>query len=529
MTDIAFEAAPQAAPSPDKTAAGRSGAPPAGANAPKPPRRGGRLSFFSALLSFSLVLALAAFAAVAYVASLADAPGPLAAGKTVFIPPRSYHADLVAKLESEGVIANSYWFEAVVLFDGARGKLKAGEYDFPKAASLRQVERILVEGKVVLHKLVVPEGMTSQQAIERVNADPFLAGAIQGVPAEGTLQADTYKFTRGFPRARLLAKMAADQRALVAKIWDGRDASIPLKSPLELVTLASIVEKETGKFDERPHVASVFYNRLRLKMRLQTDPTVVYGLVGGKGVLGHRLTKDDLAKPTAYNTYLIPGLPPGPIANPGRAALEAVAHPANTKDLYFVADGTGGHAFAATLKDHLANVAKWRALRNANDNAPAVAPAPTPAAPTAPAVGQPVATPKVGGEISPAQEKAPAPAIFTLAAIPPKPSQFDLAPAFEGDPPALVGDAGAVDRVSVADAGASAPPTGATDGADGQVDLFAESAAAAPTDAAPKSGQSGAAPGAKRALAFDASEGTPLDPLRDTTYDLSYAKAVPKN
>ncbi|MDE2017077.1 MAG: endolytic transglycosylase MltG, partial [Hyphomicrobiales bacterium] len=366
MTDIAFESAPQSAPqAPPATGA-------AGATretkAPRPPRRrrgGGRLSFLSALLTFSLVVAIAAIVGVVYVENLADAPGPLADKKTVFIPPRSYHADLVAKLQTEGVIDSPYWFEAVILLDGARGKLKAGEYEFAKGATMRQVERTLVEGKVVLHEINVPEGMTSQQAFERVNADQFLSGSVAAIPAEGSLLPDTYKFTRGFPRARLMAKMAAAQRAMVDKIWAGRDPSVPLASPLEMVTLASIVEKETGKRDERPHVASVFYNRLRLKMRLETDPTVVYGLVGGKGVLGHRLTKADLAQATPYNTYLIPGLPPGPIANPGRAALEAVAHPMQTKDLYFVADGTGGHAFAATLKDHLANVAKWRAIRDA--------------------------------------------------------------------------------------------------------------------------------------------------------------------
>ena len=183
------------------------------------------------------------------------------------------------------------------------------------------------------------------------------------VPAEGTLFANTQRFSRGMTREEIIKKMQADQKKLVEDIWARRDQSIPLKTIEEFVTLASIVEKETGKADERPRVAAVFINRLNKRMRLQSDPTIIYGLFGGKGKPADRpILKSDLEKPTPYNTYTINGLPPGPIANPGRDALEAVAHPSQTKDLYFVADGTGGHVFAETLDDHNDNVKRWRTV-----------------------------------------------------------------------------------------------------------------------------------------------------------------------
>ena len=207
------------------------------------------------------------------------------------------------------------------------------------------------------HKLPIPEGLTSEQIVDRLRDNDLLTGDIKETPREGSLLPDTYVFERGDSRNALLAHMAAAQTKMVDEIWQKRSPDLPIKSPGELVTLASIVEKETGKADERPRVAGVFVNRLQKHMKLQSDPTIVYGLAFGKGTLGHSITKAELQEATPYNTYFIDGLPPGPICNPGRAAMEAVANPARTRDLYFVADGTGGHAFAETLDQHQKNVA----------------------------------------------------------------------------------------------------------------------------------------------------------------------------
>jgi UPF0755 protein len=217
-----------------------------------------------------------------------------------------------------------------------------------------------------------------------------LTGEIDRLPPEGTLLPETYKVVRGTTRQQVLARMAAAHKRLVQETWERRAQDLPVKSMQDFITLASIVEKETGKADERTRVAAVFINRMNRRMRLQSDPTIIYGLAGGKGTLGRSLTRDDVEKPTPYNTYVIDGLPPGPIANPGRASLEAVANPSRTKELYFVADGTGGHIFAATYDQHLRNVARWReyqkeqataAAQSAPPGEPAAAPAP--AAPAA--------------------------------------------------------------------------------------------------------------------------------------------------
>ncbi len=204
--------------------------------------------------------------------------------------------------------------------------------------------------------------------MQRLQESDVLVGDMRDVPKEGTILPETYKVARGTTRSDLVNKMRQDQRAGIEKIWARRAPDLPLRSPYEMVTLASIVEKETGKADERSRVAGVFINRLRKRMRLQSDPTIVYGLVGGQGTLGHAISRSELDKPTPYNTYTIDGLPPGPIDNPGRAALEAVANPSRTADLYFVADGTGGHAFAETVDQHVRNVQRWRQIeRDAKD------------------------------------------------------------------------------------------------------------------------------------------------------------------
>jgi UPF0755 protein len=258
---------------------------------------------------------------------------------------------------------------------------------------MSEVLDVITSGRSIQHAITIPEGLTSEQIIERLKENELLVGEVITVPVEGSLLPDTYRINRGTSREALLARMAAEQRRVLNEIWNRRAKDLPLRNPRELVTLASIVEKETGRADERPRVASVFYNRLEKRMRLQSDPTIIYGVVGGKGTLGRPITRADIDRPTAYNTYTIPALPPGPIANPGRAAMEATANPSRTRDIYFVADGTGGHAFAETLEQHNRNVARWRQIeaqqRQLREAPPAAAPGlqPVPAAPDAPQPG----------------------------------------------------------------------------------------------------------------------------------------------
>ena len=242
--------------------------------------------------------------------------------------------------------------------------LKAGEYEIKPHASMREIMNLLKSGKSVMYSLTIPEGLTVEQAFARVAAEDALTGNMPTqLPAEGSLATDTLRFTRGATRQQMVDKLLADQKELVDEIWKRRSPDLPLANADEFVTLASIVEKETGRSDERSRVAAVFLNRLNKGMRLQSDPTIIYGLFGGKGKPGDRpIYQSDIDKQTPYNTYQINGLPPTPIANPGRASLEAVANPSKTKDLYFVADGNGGHVFAETLDDHNQNVARYRAL-----------------------------------------------------------------------------------------------------------------------------------------------------------------------
>jgi UPF0755 protein len=303
-------------------------------------------------------------------------PGPLNAKKVVQIT-KADRVAIAAQLQQEGVISSTRLFSVAALVDEQirHAHLKTGEYDFPAKASMAVVLSMLGHGDVVKYKVTIPEGWTSQMVVNRLNEQEELDGQVTATPAEGTLLPETYTVTRGYTRDRLLADMAAAQN----KLLEGVSARIPPGSPLktteDVVTLASIVEKETGVAEERPEVAAVFINRLKQHMRLQSDPTVIYGIVGGKGKLDRPITRDDLEGATPYNTYVIDGLPPGPIANPGKAAIEAVLNPANVPYLYFVANGTGGHAFATTLEDHNANVKKWRSLNGASDPAPSVKPA----------------------------------------------------------------------------------------------------------------------------------------------------------
>jgi len=514
----------------------------------KPPRRPRSfgLSGLSGLLTFVLVIGLLGVAVLVWSVVESRKPGPLAADKTVVVEREDDSGSIGEQLERAGVVDSALWFSAMTMLDGSRGALKRGEYAFKAGVSLHQVEAQLIAHKVVQHKLTVPEGLTSDQVVQRLSDDDVLEGEVKEPPREGSLLPDTYLFERGDTRQAALTRMAKAQAKAVDEIWAKRASDLPIKSPGELVTLASIVEKETGKADERARVAAVFINRLQKHMKLQSDPTIVYGLVFGKGTLGHPITKAELEQPTPYNTYNIDGLPPGPICNPGKAALEAVANPMHTKELYFVADGTGGHAFSETLDQHLKNVAHWRQIeQDAKDRlAPDATPTPTPtpakhgalddvdpaifgavALGDAPDGGGPLATRLgklaedrrtagallgPGGALS--ASGAAGASLDTLGAVVTGVNDEPQTPAFPDDP---ASDAAAQPVASV--------PLSAAALADQKMRIARYVGAGDPRVA----GLDAPAGAPARPRAFDASEGMSFDPLRNKTYDLNFAHAVP--
>jgi UPF0755 protein len=577
--------------------------------APAPPpkkkkkRRDGTLSMASGFLSFILVALVAgAFGLVAATHKL-KAPGPLAADKVVYIPPRSDLLEIIAQLEREGVIANSALMQLGLVLEGKLGKLKPGEYAFKKNISLRDVIDQIASGRQVMHSVTIPEGLTSEQIVQKLKEAELLAGDVADLPKEGALLPETYKFPRGYPRARLIAKMQEDQRKTLEAIWSKRAPDLPLRTPYELVTLASIVEKETGKVEERPRVAAVFVNRLRKGMRLQSDPTIIYGLVGGKATLGRPIMRAEIEKWTPYNTYAIDGLPPGPIANPGRAALEAAAHPAPTHDLYFVADGTGGHVFSDSLDQHSRNVQNWRRLeKEKNDESPdrAAPGVPAPAAPkpdkrTEAPIGRLVVLSERHEDYPPGGAMAaddgpthrlgkfayaeadfflgghgdrtqaygaefvrlrPARPFFTEESTqPPAKALFDASLLARRPPPSDAEDGEERLNPDMTTVARQSPDPQPDDGADpasypvspaqraeqraratrlglaaGSDDLPETLSRSAAQDAAPPPEATALAPTGGRPFrprAFDASEGTPLDPLRDKSWDLTSSKTIP--
>jgi UPF0755 protein len=382
---------------------------------PRKPRRLG-LSSLSGLFTFVLLGALATVGALAWLMKESRNPGPLAEDKVVLITREDDAAGIADQLERAGVIDSAFWFNILTVLDGNRGALKRGEYAFKAGMSMNDIENELIAHRVVRYKLTIPEGLTSEQVVDRLREDTVLTGDVREPPREGSLMPDTYYFERDDTRQSILSRMAKAQTKAVEDIWKQRSPDLPIKSPWEMVTLASIVEKETGKTEERPHVAGVFVNRLEKHMRLGSDPTIVYGLVLGKGTLGRSITRADLNQSTPYNTYIIDGLPPGPICNPGKAALEAVAKPVRSKDLYFVADGTGGHAFSETLDQHNKNVAHWRQIeKDVKDKlAPDVTPQPGPAIRGSIETVDPA---QFGELVTPGQGQAPASMLARLGKI----------------------------------------------------------------------------------------------------------------
>ena len=334
------------------------------------PREPGRMSGFVRAVSgviTALIVVLVSIGAIGlFLKYQFEDTGPLTVSRTVVVPKGEGRVVIAARLEREGVIGSRWAFVANYLLQnwmaGKAVDLKAGEYEFKKGASMREVLETLLEGKSVLVKLTIPEGLTSLQVVERIKADPNLTGEVTAVPPEGSLLPDTYRFSKGIPRQELIERMQAEQQRFLAAAWEKRDKDLPLRNIDEAVILASIVEKETGRADERERVAAVFINRLRKGMRLQSDPTIIYGIAGGQGTLGRPITRADIDQKTPYNTYQIDGLPKTPICNAGRPAIEATLNPAETKDLYFVADGTGGHNFSESLKEHNAAVTTWRKI-----------------------------------------------------------------------------------------------------------------------------------------------------------------------
>src|SRR6266702_2920409 len=381
---------------------------------PKRPSRRARhplVMIGNAIFSIILILAIGAAVAYQYGKPRIETAGPLDRDKIVNIPKGLGLREIADLLARENVIDQPMVFISSVLVLKAKDELKFGEYKFTKQITLRETIDVIVEGKVIQHAFTIPEGLTSEQIVARLAEVDFLAGNIREIPKEGTLLPETYNFPRGTTREQAIQRMQQAHGRVLKEIWDRRSSDIPVKTPEALVTLASIVEKETGRADERSRVAAVFNNRIRQRMKLQSDPTIIYGLVGGKGTLGRPIMRSEIEQQTPYNTYVIEGLPPGPIANPGRASLEAAANPARTRDLFFVADGTGGHAFTATYDQHQKNVAKLRTMERQLpiDAVEPADDAPPPAAAGAPADTNPTATTaKPVPAKKPARSSAPA-------------------------------------------------------------------------------------------------------------------------
>jgi UPF0755 protein len=379
---------------------------------PPPPRSRAARHPVVVFLNFVLTVVIIGVLAVGggiFIAKVQfDHPGNLDQARTVNID-RGTSLSLIAdQLQKEGLITSKWLFIAGVWLNKQQSALKSGEYQIDAHASMHDIMEALVSGRGILYSILLPEGLTSEQIVGRLTSEDILTGDISAVPDEGTLLPETYKFTRGDTRQSVVDHMRAERDRVLAEVWAHRAPDLPVTTPEQLVTLASIVEKETGLADERSRVAAVFINRLRLNMRLQSDPTVIYGLFKGAGKpSGFVLSRADLEKQSPYNTYIVSGLPPAPIANPGRASLEAVANPSRTKDLFFVADGTGGHAFAETYEAHLRNVAKWRDI-NANSGA-AIAGDTPPTAPGTAGATDPNAAPMALMPASPGDPNAPDP------------------------------------------------------------------------------------------------------------------------
>src|SRR3954452_4152472 len=313
------------------------------------------------------------------------AQGPLDKTKTVLIPRGAGPSTMAKILEAEGVISHPRLFRLALMVDPNPKQIKAGEYDVPAHVSMSALVDLLQSGKVVQRRLTIPEGATTAEIVELIRKTEALSGDITLDVKEGDLLPETYFYSRDDTRDGVLSRMKEAMEKTLDEAWRKRAAGLPYASKRDALILASIIEKETAVAAERTKVAAVYVNRLRLKMRLESDPTTIYGVTGGKGMQGKELTRADLQSSSPYNTYVVAGLPPGPICNPGRASILAAVAPApRDRSLYFVADGQGGHAFAANVYEHNRNVARWKEIQKQKQeqasqppqpNAPAPAPA----------------------------------------------------------------------------------------------------------------------------------------------------------
>ncbi len=314
------------------------------------------------IVTMTIVLGVIALGGLAYFEQRLARPGPSEAPVVVVLPKGSGVVAIGQALEKAGAIENANIFRLATRYRGKGRDLRFGEYEFSAGASVDQIIDQIVRGDVVQRRVTVAEGKTSWEIAKLLNENEELQGDPVEAPPEGVLAPDTYFFQKGETRADLLNRMQEAQATTLAELWEGRAENLPLDTPEDALILASIVEKETGLAGERPQVAAVFVNRLRQGIRLQSDPTIIYGITEGKGPLGRGIRRSEIDRKTDWNTYQIDGLPKTPIANPGLDAIAAVLNPPETEFLFFVADGTGGHAFASTLAEHNRNVARWRQI-----------------------------------------------------------------------------------------------------------------------------------------------------------------------
>ncbi len=288
------------------------------------------------------------------------AEGPLEERTEVLIENGQSLRQIAHHLYAQGIIASPTVFEIGVRATGKGTRIKAGEYSIPRHASMKMVATLFINGETYVRRLVIPEGLTSKQVVASMEGMRGLIGTVSQIPKNGTLLPDTYHYSYGDTKEGMIERMKKAMEQTVQELWEKRDPSISLKTPKEAIVMASIVEKETAKDAERAHIASVFYNRMKKGIRLQSDPTVIFAATNGEVENKKTVSYKDLKTNHPYNTYVIYGLPVGPISNPGRASLEAVLHPDKTDDIYFVADGRGGHTFTKTYPEHQKNVKKWR-------------------------------------------------------------------------------------------------------------------------------------------------------------------------
>jgi peptidoglycan lytic transglycosylase G len=351
------------------------------------------LSYFRWVLFFVALLVTVMGGALFLGNAMLTAPGPLEKTKTVVIPRGAGPATMTKVLQDEGVIEHGKLFRVALMIDPSPRPIKAGEYEVPAHISMQALVDLLQSGKVVQRRLTVPEGRTTAEVVELVRKTEALAGEITLDLKEGDLLPETYFYSRDDTRDGLLSRMKEAMDKTLDEAWRKRAAGLPLANRREALVLASIIEKETAIPAERAKVAAVYINRLRRRMKLESDPTVIYGLTGGKASFNRELTRADLASTSPYNTYMVVGLPPGPICNPGRASIVAATNPARDRSLYFVADGQGGHVFAVNLVEHNRNVERWRQILRERQEQQLQTPTGAPGSPTLPPPAPPAMPP----------------------------------------------------------------------------------------------------------------------------------------